>query len=75
MKISERRSYQLNCGFFFFLVGDSQTIFNGSVFLDCYLAGENFVLNVGRKLCMGPDPVPGGENLFCFNFGSGSFLE
>ena len=24
---------------------------------------------------MGPDPVPGGENLFCFNFGSGSFLE
>ena len=24
---------------------------------------------------MGPDPVPGGENLFCFNFGSGSFLD
>ena len=49
MKISERRSYQLNCGFFF-LVGDSQTIFNGSVFLDCYLAGENFVLNMEAEL-------------------------
>ena len=39
VKISGRRGYQLNCGFFF-LVGDSQTIFNGSVFLDCFLGGR-----------------------------------